>query len=80
MLLVEDKAEALCKLYNAADPRPDSNPPTLTVNQCRMILLGQTKFQCLNGKILNLDLSDNIIDTKSYDHKNSRRAKDVLGV
>ena len=75
----KDKAEVLAKLYNASRPQGlgffIADSKDMTIEEARTILnSGQTYFDYLNGRVMKIDLSSNLLDPRLYDRDNGQDA------
>ncbi len=80
-----NKAEVLMKLYNAARPlglgHLHYTPDDMTIEEAHELLKEQTYFDYLNGRVMKVDLSGDILDTWLYDRDNGPgAAKRALGL
>ena len=69
-----DKAAVLAALYNASKPQGMGflhyEPGPMTVEEARELLLEQTYFDYLKGRVMKVDLKGNELDTWGYDRDN----------
>lgn len=69
-----DKAKILAELYNAAKPSntdgTNAEAKNMTVDEAAKLLKKQKYFDTINGRIIQVDLRSDILDTYSYDRSN----------
>ena len=74
----KNKAEILVALYNASRPLGmgiyDYTPIPMTIEEARGYLKKDTYFHFIKGRILNVDLSGDELDTQKYDRDNGEGA------
>ena len=66
-----DKAEVLAGLYNASKPQGlgflHYDPKPMTVEEARALLVNQTYFDYLYGRVMKVDLSGDRLNPWGYD-------------
>jgi len=66
-----DKAVVLKALHDASKTQGrgsrDYSPEGLTLKQCQDLLINNKIFSCIQGRVLNVDLSTSEVDPWSYD-------------
>lgn len=80
-----NKAEVLAKLYNASKPLGRGiihyDPAPMTTEQAQKLLNQDTYFDYLQGRVMKIDLSGDMLDPRLYDRDNGQgAASHVLGV
>lgn len=69
-----DKAIVLAALYNASKPQGMGflhyDPIPMSVDQARELLEQRTDFDYLKGRVMKIDLSDDMLNTRGYDRDN----------
>ena len=72
------KAKVLAALYNASKPQGlgsfQFDPTPMTEMEAQAILLGQTYFDYLKGRIMKADLSSDSFNPRLYDRDNGEGA------
>jgi hypothetical protein len=73
-----DKAVVLAALFNASKPQGmgfvQYKPIPMTVEEARQLLEQCTDFDYLQGRVMKIDLSGNMLDTWGYDRDNGEGA------
>jgi len=73
-----DKADVLAALYNASKPlgmgfmQYDPNP--MTHEEAEQLLVQTTRFDYLKGRVMQIDLSKDELNTSGYDRDNGQGA------
>ena len=78
-----DKAAVLAALYNRARPQGMGflhyDPKPMTVEEAQKIIWGgDGYFDYLKGRVMKVDLSDNEVDTQSYNRDNGPQAAEEV--
>lgn len=69
------KPEVLAALYNASKLGIlQFRPEPITVGDARIYLQAQTYFDYLNGRVMKVDFSGDVLDTRLYDRDNGSGA------
>ena len=70
----KDKAEVLAALYNRAHPRGvgilDYNPSQMSIEEARNLLKENSYFDLINGRVMRVNLSSNVLITYAYNREN----------
>jgi hypothetical protein len=73
-----DKAEVLLTLYNNSQPLGlgflQYEDRKMTLSEAKELLQNQTYFDYLKGRVMKIDLGENILKTWLYDRDNGENA------
>lgn len=83
-----DKAEVLCKLFNASKPQNmgflQSHEYDMTIEEAQKLLIPYSEriiFDYIRGRVMKVDLSDDSFDPRAYDRDNGEgAAAEALGL
>lgn len=74
----KDKAEVLASLYNRSHPDglgyKEFTPEPLSIKEAKELLNSQTVFDYLKGRIMKVNLSNNVVNTYLYNRDNGEGA------
>jgi hypothetical protein len=77
-----DKAKVLAALYNNARPLGAGiihyRAEDITVEQARELLKKHTYFDYIQGRVMKIDLSGDIVDTRLYNRDNGPNAAEKV--
>ena len=65
-----EKAEVLCRLYNAARPSPVFGAEAMSLADAEDLVTRCLNFQILDGRALKIHLSGPLLDPREYDLAN----------